>query len=131
MPIGWEMAGLSIIAVVLLAIAAWVLIQYRTTPEERERQRRLTVGRRGRLVDGVITDANATTLFYSYAVGGVGYAASQDVGGLRKLLPADPERFIGPVTIKYAMQNPANSIVVCEDWSGLRFSSRESRGGPE
>ena len=35
-------------------------------------------------------------------------------------LPEDPDRLIGPVYMKYTPRNPANSIIVCEQWSGLR-----------
>jgi hypothetical protein len=50
----------------------------------------------------------------------VAYSTGQDISELRELLPADPERLIGPVTLKYSPKNPANSIVLCERWSGLR-----------
>jgi hypothetical protein len=50
----------------------------------------------------------------------VEYTASQDISKLRDRLPEDPQTWIGPVTIKYLPRNPANSIVVCEDWSGFR-----------
>lgn len=122
MSVGAQIAVLAGAAGLLLVIAAWILLQYRVTPEKREYQRRVAVSRRGRLVDGTVTEANASTIYYTYAVGGVGYTASQDITGLYEFLPADPERVIGPVTIKYSQQNPANSIVVCEDWSGLRVS---------
>ena len=33
---------------------------------------------------------------------------------------------VGPVTLKYSTRNPANSIIICEEWSGLR-QRREPR----
>jgi hypothetical protein len=68
----------------------------------------------------MITDFHDDTLYYTYEVRGVQYEASQDVASLRECLPADPERLIGVVGMKYSQNNPANSILVCEEWSGLR-----------
>jgi hypothetical protein len=68
----------------------------------------------------MITEADETALFYTYSVGGVQYAASQDISTLRELLPSPPERLIGAVSLKYFPRNPANSILICEQWSGLR-----------
>jgi len=93
-------------------------------PEKRERKRRLELHRHGRLGDALITEATEAMLYYSYSVRGVQYEASQDLGGLRHLLPADPERLIGPASLKYATRNPGNSILLCEEWSGLRVPSR-------
>ena len=60
-----------------------------------------------------------------YSVGGAGYATSQDVAELQVVLGVQPEKLIGcPVTVKYAMRNPANSMIVCEGWSGLRFGTK-------
>jgi hypothetical protein len=74
----------------------------------------------------MVTEVNATTLFYAYEISGVAYRTSQDVSQLYNFLPADPERLVGPVSLKYLPNNPANSIVVCEWWCGLRVASGES-----
>jgi hypothetical protein len=96
----------------------------RANPEKRERKRRLELHLHGRLGDALITEATEKMLYYSYSVAGVQYEASQDVSGLRERLPAEPERLIGPASLKYAPRNPANSILICEEWSGLRVPSR-------
>ena len=111
---------LGLLAAALIALAVWILIRYRTTPEERERRRRVTVNRLGRMGDGMLTDFHENSVYFSYSVRGVDYTASQDVGSLGDFLPEDRNSVIGPVTIKYSPGNPANSIVVCEEWSGLR-----------
>src|SRR5450432_3879497 len=54
------------------------------------------------------------------AVWRVHYTASQDISALRDHLPDTPDRLGGMANMKYAAQNPANSILVCEEWSGLR-----------
>ena len=93
-------------------------------PEKRERKRRLHLHQHGRLGDALITGATEEMLYYSYSVRGVQYEASQDVTGLRQLLPAEPERLFGPASLKYSSKNPGNSILICEEWSGLRAPSR-------
>jgi hypothetical protein len=96
----------------------------KSNPEKRERKRRLELHLHGRLWDALITEASDSMLYYSYSVGGVQYEASQDVSGLRDRLPAEPERLIGPASLKYSTKNPGNSILICEEWSGLRAPSR-------
>jgi hypothetical protein len=95
-----------------------------SNPEKRERKRRLELHRHGRLGDALITEATDAMLYYSYSVRGVQYEASQDINGLRHLLPTEPERLIGPASLKYSSKNPGNSILICEEWSGLRAPSR-------
>jgi hypothetical protein len=97
-----------------------MFLRKRPTPEERERIRRLTVNRHGRMGDGSITDFTGESLYYSYRVRGVEYMASQDVSTLHDRLPTDPSILIGPVTLKYLPTKPVESIVVCEEWSGFR-----------
>ncbi len=120
MGVAWQVAGLAVLAGILVAVAAWILLDYKTSPEKKERMRRLVLDRRGRLGDGMVTEATDTTIYYTYSINGVCYTTSQDISSLYSHLPADPERVIGPAWIKYAPRNPANSIVLCEQWSGLR-----------
>jgi hypothetical protein len=109
---------------VLGLVARLALRMMQANPEKRERKRRLELHLHGRLGDALITGATEEMLYYSYSVAGVQYEASQDVSGLRDRLPAEPERLIGPASLKYAPRNPANSILICEEWSGLRAPSR-------
>lgn len=120
MSAGAQIAALCGVAAVLVALAIWIAMRVHGTPEKREQRRRLSVHRQGRLGDAMITEATETTLYYTYSIRGVQYAASQDISALRELLPAEPERLIGVVGLKYSARNPANSILVCEGWSGLR-----------
>jgi hypothetical protein len=110
-------------AVSLGAIVAGVLVvlRIRHKPKDKEKLRRLEVNASGRLGDATITDITDDAIIYEYSVGGLTYTASQDISQLRELIPADPHRLIGrPASLKYSTQNPANSILLCEDWSGLR-----------
>ncbi len=100
-------------------------------PAERERQRRLDVNTGGRLADGSIIEVTGSSIYYSYAVRGVGYTAAQDVASIRELIPCALDRLIGPVTLKYLPANPANSIIICENWSGLRLGAHPEGGNHE
>ncbi len=120
-----ELIGLVVIAAILVAAATWILTPYRRSASERERRRRLTVHREGRMGDGTLTDFRDATLYYSYSVGGVAYTASQDVSSLQDRLPPDPSSLIGHVSLRYHPRNPANSILLCENWSGLRSQSHQ------
>ncbi len=124
MSAGTQIAALSGVAAVLIALAIVIVLRVRGTPEKRERKRRLTVHRQGRLGDALITEATSDTLYYSYSIRGVQYTASQDITALRERLPVEPERLIGVASLKYSPKNPANSILVCEEWSGIRDSRR-------
>jgi hypothetical protein len=112
---------LALVACLLAAVLAVLVFRLRVTPEERERRRRIRLNLMGRMGDGILTDIQGDSLYYSYTVHGVDYAACQDISTLRNLVPANSTPLIGPVTIKYLARNPANSIVLCENWSGLRL----------
>ncbi len=112
--------ALGAAAVVVGAAGVWIVRRLRVSPGERERRRRRLINETGRLTDGVLTDVEGEVIYFSYTVGGVEYTASQDVSGLGDLVPADRSVLVGPVMLKYLPRSPANSIVVCEAWSGLR-----------
>jgi len=103
----------------LVALAGWIVYRRRLTPAEKERRRRVALNRWQRTVEGLVLDAGTDLIHYQYELSGVAYFASQDVSALRALLPEDPARLAGPVNVKYDPRNPANSIVLCEEWSGL------------
>jgi hypothetical protein len=120
MPIGMQIAAVCILAAGIAGLAIWAFLRKSSSPEKRELQRRLAVNAEGRLGDALITEVMDNTMYYSYSVRGVQYAASQDVSSLRDRLPAALERLIGRAGMKYLTRNPANSILLCEEWSGLR-----------
>lgn len=98
------------------------MVRHRATPQERERKRRLDVNARGRTGNAILVDYRDGVFSYTYDVHSIEHTATQDIGTLRPLLPADPSTLVGrPAIIKYLGSNPANSIVLCEEWSGLLF----------
>ena len=62
-------------------------------------------------------------IVYVYRIAGVTYECAQDVTMLAELVQG--VRTDLPIQVRYAPQNPANSIVVAETWSGLRLSSSQ------
>jgi hypothetical protein len=117
-----QVAALGGLALVLIGIGVWIVARVvKSSPEKKERKRRLEVNMNGRLGDALISEASDDTLYYSYSIHGVRYTTSQDVSTLKELLPADPGRLVGVANLKYTVRNPANSILVCEEWSGLRI----------
>ncbi len=111
-------AGAGLVLVVAIAWRAWLL--RRPTAEELERRRRALLNHAGKMADAMVLDVLETTIEYSYDVRGVGYTAMQDISELQDRLPPHRLSVAGPATVKYDPRNPANSIVLCEDWSGLR-----------
>ena len=113
-------AALSALLVVLLATFGYRAYQRsRVTPEERERRRRAWLVATGKMGDAVVVEMRDNLVFYSYDVRGVEYTASQDISLVAVKLP-DGLGAHGAVSVKYDARNPANSIVVAEEWSGLR-----------
>jgi hypothetical protein len=118
-----EIVGVFLAAMVLAA-AAWVGIRIwkrsHVSPEELERRRRATLHASGKIGDATLVEVRGNLIFYAYNVRGVDHTASQDVSALRALLPPDPLALHGVVYIKYDARNPANSMILSEEWNGLR-----------
>ena len=101
----------------------------RKTPEQLERERRERINQIGRITDGTVIDVSEVNengrgamqlLIYNYDVRGVSYEASQDITHLRQFVDLHSCRIGLPTSVKYDPQNPGNSIIVSERWSGLR-----------
>ena len=105
--------------------------------DEIERQRRAYLNQIGRIVEGQITDlvevaediarrkgknadAKRKLVCYSYSISGVSYETAQDITNLEGR--AGLERIVTglPASVKYDPSNPKNSILIADDWSGLR-----------
>lgn len=110
-----------------MAVRGWR--RSRIPPEEKERRRRFALLATGKMGDANLLEVQGNLLLYSYAVRGVEYTASQDVSRLGEYLPDDLASIAGHILFKYDPRNPANSIVVAEEWSGLRFASAHRKIG--
>jgi hypothetical protein len=109
-------------------LIAWLRLRRRPDAAEIERQRRMAIHRDGKMGDGEIIDVEGDLIVYSYSVAGLLYEATQDAAALQDKLPADRISMVGPVSVKFIPHNPANSIVLCEEWTGLR--TRKSLATP-
>ena len=74
------LAGLLTVLLAILGYRAWR--DSRVTAEERERRRRDALAAHGKMADAVLVEIREDLLFYTYAVRGVEYTASQDVSSL-------------------------------------------------
>ncbi len=116
---GITLALLGVLVFLLAAIGVRAWRRSRITPDEKERERRVGLLAGGKRADANLLDIQENVLIYSYAVRGVEYTASQDISRLKMFLPEDVAS-LGPICVKYDPRNPANSIVLAEEWSGLR-----------
>ena len=125
------------LAAILMAAAAVVLSmslgiillarRRRKTPEELERLRRLAINRRGRVTYGQIVDMleprpgrqGARLVVFKYEVASVKYEAAQDIHALPGVVVQVRQATGQMVRVKYMVDRPGNSIVACEEWSGL------------
>lgn len=124
MPRIWIAAIAAALAVLLIAIGA-ALRRRRLSNTEQERRRRQTIHESGRLATGLVTEFQGDTVYFTYTIGGIEYMATQDISAFRAELPPEGDHLlVGPCSLKYLVDNPANSIVVCEGWNGLRPARR-------
>ena len=112
--------GLAAVLVAMLAVLGYRAWQRsRVTPEERERRRRSQLVAAGKITDATLVEVREDLVFYCYGVRGVEYTASQDISRLTADFSG-----VRAISVKYDPRNPANSIVVAEEWNGLRGAAR-------
>ena len=115
------LAALLVILLAIIGYRAWQ--RSRVTPEERERRRCAHLVAIGKINDARLVEIRENLVFYSYAVRGVEYTASQDLSRFAGVAALDFSG-VSAMSVKYDPRNPANSIVVAEEWSGLRGATR-------
>ncbi len=113
-------------------LAVYFAVRKRPTEDELERERRLALVERGRIIDGNILDISDVDeagsgrpgglqlILYQYEIAGVVYECSQDVSTLRDIVNIYDCRLGFPCSVRYDTHRPENSIIVAETWSGLR-----------
>jgi hypothetical protein len=143
----WKLT-LAMVGAVIAAVAVVGYAFFRPAVDMvgAERKRRLHLNQIGRIAEGQIvelvehapepetprksvfgsgsrplTDTRQRQLVsYSYAISGVTYHTAQDITGLEGQIRF--ERLVAgqPASVKYDPSNPTDSILVADDWSGLR-----------
>ena len=145
--VDWKMVG--IVGGAMLAggaMIAYAFFRPAIDPEEAERKRRLHLNQIGRIAEGQVVElaehepvppSPARGIFgpkrqpvvnyparqlvsYSYAISGVTYHTAQDITGLESQVRLEMLVAGQPASIKYDPSNPVDSILVADDWSGLR-----------
>lgn len=125
-----QLYGLAAAGGVALVSTYMLLRRKPKTADDLERERRAWLEGTGRITDGTVIDVqelsppenhrNAVMLIYKYDVAGVSYECSQDVTYLRQWINLHSCRLGLHTSVKYDPQNPGNSLVVSENWMGLR-----------
>ncbi len=120
-------------AVACLGGVAWYMAtRKRTSDEELERTRRQDLVLGGRIIDGTVLDVSDLDAFeagrpegmqlilYKYEIAGVAYECSQEITHLKDLIHIADIRVGFPCSVRYDTRQPENSIVIAENWIGLR-----------
>jgi Protein of unknown function (DUF3592) len=137
------LGGGSILAIALLIYA---FRRPHVDPEVAERNRRLHLNHIGRIAEGQVVELNEQPaapverprgllgsrarplsgtrtrymVSYSYSISGVTYHTAQDITGLESQVRFDRLMAGQQASVKYDPSNPSDSILVADDWSGLR-----------
>jgi hypothetical protein len=124
-----RMYGLIAAGALAAAAGTWQWVRsHRVTAEQRERQRRQRLSTMGRICDGTVLDVQEISanghpptqlIIYTYDVGGVAYEASQDITNLGQFLENQTFKLGLSASVRYDPQNPGNSIVISESWTGI------------
>lgn len=141
----WQQWALiaAAVAIVAAGVLYWAL-RRRPTPDEIERRRRAHINQIGRIAEGRVVEileapleparssrvfskkkdspANGSRklIYYSYSVSGVSYSTAQDVTDLQARAALHLLVAGQPASVKYDPANPGNSILLADDWSGVR-----------
>ncbi len=136
---------LAAAAACLCGLAWYRSTRTRVTEEDLERTRRQDLVLGGRIIDGTVLDVSDLDAFeakrpegmqlilYKYEIAGVAYECSQDITNLKDLIDIADIRVGFPCSVRYDTRQPLNSIVIAENWIGLRDTANSvpvRRAGP-
>jgi hypothetical protein len=133
-------------SVLALMLIVYAFAHPKVDPEEEERKRRLHLNHIGRIAEGQVVDLTEQApspaeekhgllhtrakplpdlrprymVSYSYSISGVTYHTAQDVTGLESQVQFNRLMAGQQASVKYDPSNPSDSILVADDWSGLR-----------
>lgn len=143
----WKLlAALGGGSIAAFALLFYAFSHPKVDPEEAERKRRLHLNHIGRIAEGQVVELSEQTpppveepknllgsrskplqthsprymVAYSYSISGVTYHTAQDVTGLESQVQFNRLMAGQQASVKYDPSNPSDSILVADDWSGLR-----------
>ncbi|MBB6145794.1 hypothetical protein HNQ77_003755 [Silvibacterium bohemicum] len=126
------LGALAAASLCLGGVVAYYALRKRPSEEELEKLRREELVQSGRIIDGTVIDISdlgpqesgrpdgMRLILYKYQVAGVVYECSQDVTLLQEHVNIYDCRLGFPCSVRYNPHRPVNSIIVAENWSGLR-----------
>jgi hypothetical protein len=147
LPPDWKfLAAISGAAVAALGMIGYAFLRPAENAEQQERKRRLHLNQIGRIAEGQVVELvehpavpkqPRKNLFgsslrpledlgprhlvsYSYSISGVTYQTAQDITGLEGQIRFGRLVAGQSASVKYDPANPTDSIIVADDWSGLR-----------
>jgi hypothetical protein len=137
----WKLLlALGVGTIFAIGLIVFAFVRPSVDPEEAERKRRLHLNHIGRIAEGQVVDLTESAaepaeerrgilpsrarprhmVSYSYSISGVTYHTAQDVTGLESQVRFDRLMAGQQASVKYDPSNPSDSILVADDWSGLR-----------
>jgi hypothetical protein len=143
----WKLIlALGVGSILAIALIIFAFMRPNVDPEEAERKRRLHLNHIGRIAEGQVVDLSEHPpipvqerrnflssrshplpdtrprhmVSYSYSISGVTYHTAQDITGLESQVRFDRLMAGQQASVKYDPANPSDSILVADDWSGLR-----------
>ncbi len=133
-------------SIAAIAMIVYAFARPASNPDDEERKRLLHLNHIGRIAEGQVVELSKHPapeveprrgllssrarplpdtrprhlVSYSYSISGVTYETAQDITGLESQVRF--ERLVAghPASVKYDPSNPSDSILVADDWSGLR-----------
>lgn len=125
-------ATIAAAAACMGGVAWYMATRTHTSEEELERTRRQDLVLGGRIIDGTVLDISELDpydagrpegmqlILYKYEIAGVSYECSQDITHLKEVINITDIRVGFPCSVRYDTHQPENSIVIAENWIGLR-----------
>jgi hypothetical protein len=133
-------------SILALGLIVFAFMRPNVDPSEEERKRRLHLNLIGRIAEGQVVELSEQPaepvqerrgfltsrshalpdlrprhmVSYSYSISGVTYHTAQDVTGLESQVAFERLMAGQQASVKYDPSNPSDSILVADDWSGLR-----------